>query len=190
MRVAHLAGYLLADILRWQLPSSRDRRTSVPCKTGFTVSTLTNYWVTWHFYFQVFYNTSTTSNRDSLCLGLSSLFTLFCWLLCFVSKGSSTLWWKLSSFDKFSLFPWHCLQQRVKPIRTHNIFSWALLHNFFLRIPLTIPLPCWASRLHTLWSLVLYLPGCRAPSHQEWPSFFSCLWSRVTPQKVSRFTDQ
>ena len=52
MRAAHLAGYLLADILRWQLPLCKDRRTKVPCKTGFTVSTLTNYGVTWNVYFQ------------------------------------------------------------------------------------------------------------------------------------------
>ena len=119
------------------------------------------------FTFKVFYNTSTTSKRDSLCLGLSSLFTPFCWLFCFVSRGSSTLWWKFPRFDKISLFPWHCLQKRVEQIRIHNIFCWALLHNFFLRLPLTIPL-----RLHTLWSVFLYLPGCRAPSLQEWPSFF------------------
>ena len=178
MREAHLAGYLLADILRWQLPSCKDRRTRVPCKTGFTVSTLTNNLVTWNFYFQ-----SLLQYLGHLQLGLSLpgafitidtvlLIILFCFdrILNILMKVVQ-IW----QFFTFSLtLPAAEVQANKNP--QHLLQSLASQYHFATSsshwLPLTTTLPCWASRLHTLWSTVLYLPGCRALSHQEWPSFF------------------
>ena len=186
MRAAHLAGYLLADILRWQLPSCKDRRTNVPCKTGFTVSTLTNYGVTWNVYFQ-----SLLQYLDHLQEGLSLpgafitihtvlLIILFCFERILNTLMEVSQIWQNFTFSltlptkegRANKNPQHLLLS----LASQFLFATTSHHSSApAYIVVSIPVPA-------------RMPGSQ-PSRMTL-FFFTCLWSRVTTKKVSCFADQ